>query len=141
MAQFDRYTGMDVKINVNGITANFQSIEIHIMRKKWEASASDSDVIQRGSGQQDCSMTIKGWDSSTANSATFDALAALVDTKAAPSALTWTTSAATPVSKVPANFFTRFPLASWRIDDAKGGSAGADKPGEWTITLTPNNLN
>ncbi len=142
MAQFDRYTGVDVKIVFNGITANFKSIEIKVHRKKWEGSASDADVIQRGSGQADAEVTIKGWDSKSANSATFADVAALVLSRAALTAFSWTdTTPTTPLSKLPVPFFTSFPLAGWRVDDATGGSGGADNPGEWTVKLSPNNLN
>lgn len=133
------YTGKDVKITFGTITARFQSIRIRVTSNKFEATPSDSTTVRRGTGTQDASITITGFDSDDAGAAGFDDVATLVLTKAAPTALSWTDTAGTPVSKLPANFFTTFPLAKWRVDSAEGGSAGPGDPSTWTVELTPNN--
>lgn len=135
------YTGEDVIININAITKRLKGIDIQIMRAKFEASASDADVEERGSGRLDAKITLTGFDSDDTNAATYAQVAELVITQGTLSALSWTDKGTTPASRLPASFAAKFPLAKWRIDDAAGGSADANKPGEWKITLTPNNLN
>lgn len=135
------YTGEDVQINIHGKTKRLKGIDIQIMRAKFAASASDSDVEERGSGRLDAKITVTGWDSDDTDAATFAQVAELVITQGTLTALSWTDKGTTPASRLPASFTSKFPLAKWRVDDASGGSADANKPGEWKISLTPNNLN
>jgi hypothetical protein len=136
----DRYTGEDVAITFDAGTGHFQSIDIHIFKSKWNAPSSDSDVEQRGSGRMDADITLKGWDSEGTGGLTFADLGNLVLSGAAPSAFTWTDKAETPVSRLPTDFFTKFPLAKMRVDDVSGGSADANKPSEWTAKISVNNI-
>lgn len=134
------YTGRDVVITYGDITARFKSIRIKVMGAKFEADASDTVVVQRGTGTLDASITIVGWDSDITGGGTFAVVAESVISKEAPSALSWTDTAGTPASKLAASFFTLFPLSGWRTDSAEGGSAGPNDPADWTVELTPNNI-
>ena len=135
-----RFTGKDVKITFDAGIASFQSIDIHIMGSKWTANASDTKTLQQGSGVLSCEINLKGWEDSTTGGLEFVDLATLVLSGAAPSAFTWTDTAGTPVSRLPTNFFTLFPLSSMRVDDISGGSGGPDKPSEWTAKVSCGNL-
>lgn len=140
MAAGDRFTGKDVAITFGTITANFKSIEINVDISKFEALASDTNKVQRGDGVFDAGITITGWDSEAANSASFEDIIAMVLSRAAPTALSYTDKGAIPASKLPAAFWTMFPLSSWRVDSARGGSGGPADPNDWTAVLTPNNF-
>jgi len=136
----DRYTGEDAAITFDAGTGHFQSIEIHIMKSKWNAPSSDSGVEQRGSGRIDAEITLKGWDSAGTGGLEFADIAALVLSGAAPSAFTWTDKGTTPTSRLPTNFFIFFPLSKMRVDDVSGGSGDAEKPSEWTAKISVNNI-
>jgi hypothetical protein len=133
------YTGKEVKITFGAVTKRFRSLEVSVTRADFDAQPSDSDTVRRGSGPADATMTIVGFDSDDANAGDFAEIAALVLSRTAPSALSWTDDDATPASKLPADFFTTyFPLADWRVTGVTGGSGGPSDPGQWSATLTPN---
>lgn len=134
------YTGKDVKITFGDIVARFKGIKIKVMGSKFEATASDSNVLERGTGTYDASIAITGWDSDDTGASDFDKVAAMVLSGQAPTALTYTDDAGTPASRLPSNFFTLFPLNRWKVDDAEGGTDGPGDPAQWVVNLTPNNL-
>ena len=134
-----RYTGTEVKITCGDIVGHFNGITINIKKSKYEARASDSDVQQRGTKYIDADIEIKGWDTDLNGGASFSDVAALVMANLAPTALTFTDNGATPATKLPADFFTKFPLSGWSFDEVKG-SDWNEKAAEWTLKLTPNNL-
>jgi hypothetical protein len=133
------YTGKDVLITFNGITKRFLGIEINLTSEKFDANPSDTQVTRRGTATQDCTITLRGQDSDDADAATFADVGELKLSQAAPSALSWTDTGATPVSKLPSSFFDYFPLPGWRVDDVTGGSGGPGDVNEWSATITPNN--
>lgn len=138
-----RYTGKSVAITFDAGTAHFQEISIDVERSTWEAPSSDADVDQGGMGRMKASITIKGWDignETATDGLSFAALATLVETAAAPSAFTWTDTATTPASRLPADFFTNFPLAQMRVSKVSGGSGDANKAAEWTATIVTNRI-
>lgn len=136
----DRYTGLDVAITFDSGTGHFQSIEIEVEVSKFEAPSSDSPVMQRGDGMMDAKITLKGWETDASGGLSFADVAGMVLSREAPSALSWTDTAGTPATRLPAGFFTSFPLSGWRVDKVTGGSAGAEDPSEWTAELSPNNF-
>lgn len=133
------FTGEDVTIGVNGANKRMLSIRVRVMAEKFAATPSDGLVIERGSGPLDASMTITGQDSENTSALSAAEAMDLVLSKAAPSSLSWTDKATTPVSKLPTNFWTLFPLSKWRADSVESGSGGPTDVGQWTMELTPNN--
>jgi hypothetical protein len=138
------YTGSDVIGIFDAATTagkRMESIAITLERGKFIINPSDPITVERGSGPPDCGITIVGIDSDDANSMTSAEVMALVLSGDAPSALSWTDDAATPVSKLPANFFDYFPLSKWRVDKVDTGSGGPTDVNKWTATISPSNQN
>lgn len=134
-----RYTGKDVQITFGSFTAEFKSIEITVEAMSGSSPASDSAYDDKHFDHFNAGITLKGWeDGGTTGSGTFADVAALVLSRTAPSALSYTDTGGTPASMLPADFFSvHFPLAGWRVDKATGGSGGQSDASEWTAELSP----
>lgn len=134
------YTGKDVKITFGTFTARFKSIAVEVMGNKFIANPSDTKTVRRGTATFDAKISIVGMESDEAGAGKFSKVAALVLSKEPPTNLAYTDAGTTPVSLLPANFFTEwFPLNRWRVDSAKGGSSGPENAAEWSAELSPNN--
>ena len=134
-------TGTNVRILVASATKRLESIAISIIVEKFTIDSIDGPIIERGSGKLDASMSIVGEDSEDPEAMTAAEAMALVIAKAAPEALGWTNRGTSPVSKLPANFFTIWPLATWRFDSVDTGSGKSTDVGKYTLKMTPGNAN
>jgi len=136
-----RYTGKDVKITFGAIVAEFKSFSVDVEAMKGESPASDSKYTNRHFDHLDAKMTVTGWeDGGTTGSGQFKAVAALVLSQAAPTALSWTDDKTIPVSMLPADFFTtHFPLSGWRVDKVTGGTGEQGNASEWSAELSCRN--
>jgi hypothetical protein len=126
----ERYFGSNCSFAVDSFTVNFKEFGVEITSVKATATAADSPKVQRGTKQTDAKITAKGFNG---NSSRFADLAALVNQS--PSAITYDADGS---SNLPADFFTTYPLANWVIDDVSTNQT--EDPSEWTMTLTPNNI-
>lgn len=134
------YTGKQGKITFDAVTKRFRRIRIRLNSNKFTADSSDTDVTERGTGTRDASIEIEFADSDDSGGGSFKSIGDIHLAGTAPSALSFTDTATTPASRLPTNFFTKYPLSGWRIDDVDTESAG---PGDVAITratLSPNNL-
>lgn len=130
------YTGKDVRPTFGTMTKKWMSIQIEETSEKAPAKAADEKFMKRVTKHSDAKITIKGLDSDNAAGYSFADVHALKGTS--PSALTFTDDAVTPVSKLRSGFFTDYPLSQWCVDDVTG--EWTDDPSQWTIVMTPGNL-
>lgn len=134
----DRYTGKEGRITFDAGVGHFRSIAIDGTNEYANEPSSDSGYAFRVLASRDARITIEGYDSDATGALSFADVEALRLSQAAPSALAWTDDAGTPVTRLPANYFsTHFPLAGWRIESCSGGGGGQGDVSTWTAVLTP----
>lgn len=137
-----RYSGKDVILTITKtsgsvtLSTNWKSISFEMSSTKEETTSADSEVVQRITKQFDASMTVRGIDSDDSNSLTLLKAGGLIGGTI--NTLTFTDDAGTPADKLPANFFTRFPVAKWRVDDVS--IEYTDGAADYTMKLSPNNV-
>lgn len=133
-----RFTGKDVKMTFGDVTAHFKTIEIMVKKEKWDAPSSDADTPARGTKMFDASIKVAGWDTKAAGGAEIGDLIAIVLANKALDALDFTDDGTTPASRLPASFWTKFPLAEWGLDEVVGKDYSQD-PADWSCSLSPGN--
>lgn len=85
----------------------------------------------------DAEITCVAYIGSETGQASITSLVDAAINREAPAALAWTDTAATPVSMLPASFWAKYPLNTWRITAFSTGAQGAKEQITINMTLKP----
>ena len=130
------YLGSNFNIVFDAMTSNVGWNELTIEESQETAPAKPaaSKFMRRAAKCYDAKITVKGFASDDSGKLKLATVHGLLGK--APSALTVTDDAGTPVTQLRAAFFTDYPLTAWRVD--KVNATLNDEPSEWSIELLPN---
>jgi hypothetical protein len=128
------FFGDDFAFDINGITHNLRTVQFVITSNSVDIAPLDTKP-KRKIRSHSCRITASGYQSTTAGGGDFATLATDQLAETAPSAMSWTDTAGTPVSQLPATFFTEFPLSGMRIVNTTGGPGTFMDPTMWSVEI------
>ncbi len=137
------FIGRDCALSIAGVTHNFSSVRVALSTEATEFNPLDSGRKMRKVASVDASITLEGYQSTATGGGNFALLGQALLNQTTISAITWTDTAGTPVTQLPADFFDTvkgFPVSTWRVTGAEGGPSGQTSATMWSATLTPSHV-
>lgn len=128
------FFGDDFAFDINGVTHNLKTVQFVITSNTADIAPLDTKPKKKIRSHS-VKITATGYQSTATGGGTFADLATDQLAETAPTAMSWTDTAGTPVSQLPTTFFTEFPLSEMRIVNTTGGPGTFMEPTEWSVEI------